>query len=323
MLINCAVYRDGRKLQDIDQTAISDWLQQEDCFVWVALKNPTDDEIDLMGEEFGLHPLAVEDAKHGHQQPKIEEYPGMLFCVMQMLEIDEDDLIRIGEVCVFVGRNYVLSIRNRSSVGFLNVRQRCEQEPELLQHGSGFVLYALLDAVVDRYFPVIARLERELEELEAQIFARGTSPRTNIEELYGLKRNLTRVQHAVAPLLETVHKLYGGRVPSVCVNLQEYYRDIADHLGRAIKSIESTRDMLNTAVQVNISMIALDESAVTKKLASWGALFAVPTMIAGIYGMNFEHMPELKSFAGYPLALLTMVSIDLVLWRQFRKAGWL
>lgn len=323
MLINCAVYQDGKKLQDIDKRDISEYVKQDGCFVWVALKDPTDAEIDEMGEEFGLHPLAVEDAKHGHQQPKVEEYPGMLFCVTHLLELDEDELIRTGEVCVFVGRNFVLSIRNRSSIGFLNVRQRCEHEPELLRHGSGFVLYALLDAVVDRYFPVIDYLERELEHLEGQIFKQNNSARANIEALYDLKRNVMRVQHAAAPMLESLHKLYGGRVPAVCANLQEYYRDINDHLQRVVKSIEGIRDMLNIALQVNISMIALDDSAVTKKLASWGALFAVPTMIAGIYGMNFERMPELKWAAGYPLALLLMLLVDLILWLKLKKSGWL
>lgn len=323
MLINCVVYQSGQKLADIPIANISDYLQRNDCFVWVALKNPTNEEIDQMGEEFNLHPLAVEDAKHGHQRPKIEEYPDMLFCVMHLLELDEDELIRVGEVNVFVGANFILSIRNRSSIGFLNVRQRCEKEPELLQHGAGFVLYALMDAVVDRYFPVIDYLERELEYVEGQIFTRGVSARTNIEELYALKRNLMLVQHSAMPLLEAVSRLYGGRVPTVCKNMQEYYRDICDHLDRIVRTLDSTRDMLNTAVQVNISMIALDESAITKKLASWGALFAVPTMIAGIYGMNFDVMPELKWQWGYPAAVTIMVLADVLLWRRFKAVGWL
>ncbi|WP_137939062.1 magnesium/cobalt transporter CorA [Chitinivorax sp. B] len=323
MLINCAAYQNGSKLTDVTVEDISEHLKLPDQFLWVALKNPTDQEIDKMGEEFGLHELAVEDAKHGHQRPKIEEYGDTLFCVLHMLEVDEDDLLRVGEINIFVGRNFILSMRSRSTVGFLNVRQRCESEPHLLTHGSGFVLYALMDAVVDRYFPVIDWLARELDAIENRIFERSASARTNIEELYDLKRNLMVVQHAALPLLEAISKLYGGRVPGICVGMGEYYRDIYDHLARIVKSIESIRDMLNTAIQVNLSLISLDDSAITKKLAAWGALFAVPTMIAGIYGMNFEAMPELKWMLGYPMALGLMIVLDVILWRRFKKAGWL
>ncbi|MBB5017543.1 magnesium transporter [Chitinivorax tropicus] len=323
MLINCAAYQNGSKLTELSIEDISEHIKEPDRFVWVALKNPTDQEIDTMGEEFGLHELAIEDAKHGHQRPKIEEYRDTLFCCMHMLEVDEDDLLRVGEISIFVGKNFILSMRSRSTAGFLNVRQRCESEPHLLKHGAGFVLYALMDAVVDRYFPIIDWLNRQLESIENRIFERSSSARTNIEELYDLKRNLMVVQHATLPLLEAVSKLYGGRVPSICVGMGEYYRDIYDHLDRIVKSIESIRDMLNTAIQVNLSMISLDDSAITKKLAAWGALFAVPTMIAGVYGMNFEGMPELKWALGYPMSLGLMAILDIILWRRFKKAGWL
>ncbi|WP_245944794.1 magnesium/cobalt transporter CorA [Crenobacter cavernae] len=323
MLINCAAYQEGQKLADIPQEAISDYVQRPDCFVWVALKDPEAGELEEMREEFGLHELAVEDARNGHQRPKIEEYGDMLFVVMHLLEIDANEQIRIGEIDVFVGANYVLSLRSRSNISFLNVRDRCEREPHLLKFGSGFVLYALMDAVVDRYFPVINALEQELEQIEDGMFTKESSARENIEALYALKRKLTVVQHSTTPLLETVHKLFGGRVPQVCVGMHEYYRDIYDHLERIVKQIEALRDVLNTAIQVNLSLISIDDSAITKKFAAYGALFAMPTMIAGVYGMNFDAMPELKWAYGYPLALASMVAMDILLWRRFRKAGWI
>lgn len=323
MLINCAAYQEGKKLADIPQKDISDYVSRPDCFVWVALRDPESAELEEMGEEFGLHELALEDARNGHQRPKIEEYGSMLFVVGHLLELDEAGQILQGEIDIFVGANFVLSIRNRSSISFLNVRARCEHEPHLLKHGAGFVLYALLDAVVDRYFPVIESLEQEFERIEDRMFARGSAVRDNIEALYDLKRKLMMVQHSATPLLEVVSKLFGGRVPSVCLGVQEYYRDIYDHLTRIVKHVEALRDMLNTAIQVNLSLISLDDSAITKKLAAYGALFAVPTMIAGVYGMNFANMPELKFAYGYPVAILTMVIIDVFLWWRFRLVRWL
>ena len=209
MLINCVAYDHGSKLADIDVRDISDYLQKPDCFVWVALRDPTNDELMVMQTEFGLHDLAVEDARNGHQRPKVEEYEQTLFVVMQTLELDPLDELRVGEVDVFAGRNFVLSIRNRSSQSLLGVRQRTEQEPHLLQHGSGFVLYALMDAVVDRYFPIIDSLESKVEAIEQQIFT-SRAARSSVEQLWNLKQQVTTVKHAVAPLLEAVGKLWSG-----------------------------------------------------------------------------------------------------------------
>jgi magnesium transporter len=323
VLINCAAYQEGMKLADIQPADISDYVERTDCFVWVALRDPEAPELDAMAEEFGLHELALEDAHHGHQRPKIEEYGATLFVVAHLLELDEAGQVQVGEIDIFVGANFILSIRHRSGIGFLNVRSRCEHEPHLLRHGSGFVLYALLDAVVDRYFPVIEALEQELEQIEERMFAKGAAARANIEALYELKRKLMMVQHSATPLLEAVSKLFGGRVPGVCQSMQEYYRDIYDHLERIVKHVEAIRDMLNTAIQVNLSLISLDDSAITKKLAAYGALFAVPTMIAGVYGMNFANMPELKFEYGYPVAMVVMIVIDLLLWWRFKQANWL
>jgi magnesium transporter len=321
MLINCVVYKDGKKVADIPVEDISEYMNLADTFVWVALRDPGAEELAAMQEEFGLHELAVEDARKGHQRPKIEEYGSSLFAVLQLIECKGDEL-SVGEVDVFVARNYVLSVRSRTELGFLGVRARCESEPELLRLGPGFVLYALMDAVVDRYFPVLNALEQELEQIEARIFA-GGSARSNIEDLYKLKQKLMTLQHAVGPLMEGVGKLYGGRVPQVCAGTQEYYRDVYDHLVRINQSINSLRDMVVTAISVNLSLISLQENETTKRLASYAALLAIPTMIAGVYGMNFKNMPELEWQYGYPFAIFLMVSVDTFLYTRFRKAGWL
>ena len=321
MLINCVAYQDGRKLADISVAQISEWVKRPDCFVWVALRDASDEELAQMQHEFGLHELAVEDARHGHQRPKIEEYGDTLFVVMQLLEAAHDNL-NVGEVAIFVGPNFVLSVRNRSTQHFLGVRERCEREPHLLRHGSGFVFYALMDAVVDRYFPLLDAFETELDGIESQIFEPGAA-RLNIERLYGLKRRATVLRHAVAPLLEVTSKLHGGRVPAVCANTQEYFRDVHDHVARINGAIETIRDTIGTAIHVNLSMVTIEESETTKRLAAWAAIFAVSTALAGIWGMNFEHMPELKWALGYPMALGVIASAGGLLYWRFRRAGWL
>lgn len=323
MLARCAAYQDGRKLDDIQPDQIHEYVDRPECFVWVALVDPGPGELAAMQHQFKLHELAVEDARHGHQRPKVEEYGDSVFVVLQTIEVEDDDL-HVGEVDVFVGPNYVLTVRNGTHKGFSEVRARCESEPHLLKHGSGFVLYALMDAVVDRYFPTLDLLEIELETVEERMFAHtGTGGRANVEALYALKQKLMVLKHAVAPLLEAAGKLYGGRVPKVCVNTQEYYRDVYDHLFRINQSIDSLRDLVVTAVSVNLSLITLSENETTKQLAAYAALVAVPTMLAGIYGMNFEHMPELHWVWGYPAALVTMVALDVGLYLHFRKLKWL
>jgi magnesium transporter len=321
MLINCVAYQDGKKVGEIERFEIHDYLARPGTFVWVAMRDASPAELAEMQDEFDLHELAVEDARHGHQRPKIEEYGNSLFVVLQIIEPSADDLV-VGEVDIFVGPNYVLTVRSRSERGFQDVRSRCEREPELLQHGSGYVLYALMDAVVDRYFPVLDEISTEIELLEEKIFT-GKSVRSNVEALYYVKRKLTTLEHAVAPLLDASGKLYGGRVPHICAGLGDYFRDISDHLMRLSQSIDSLRDTVSTAIQVNLSMMTISEYEVTKRFAAYAALVAVPTMIAGIYGMNFRHMPELDWLWGYPFAIVLMAAIDIWLFFRFKKAGWL
>jgi magnesium transporter len=321
MLINCAAYQEGKKLKDINIEEISDYLEIPGCFVWVALQDPKLEELEKMREEFDLHPLAVEDSWQSHHRPKVEEYGDSVFAVMHLVKMQGDQLT-VGEVDVFVGLNFVLSVRNRSNEGFLGVRTRCEREPHLLSQGSGFVFYALMDAVVDRYFPVLDVMETELEAIEDQIFIKGSAS-SNIERLYTLKRKVLTLKHAVAPLMEDAGKLYRGRVPLVCSNSQEYFRDVFDHLIHINASIDTMRETISTAIQVNLSMVTIEEGEVNKRLAAWAGIFAVATAFVGIWGMNFEMMPELKWKYGYPAALALIAVICGILYRRFKKVGWL
>ena len=323
MLVNCVAYQDGRKLADIPKDAISEYVKRPDVFVWVALKDPTSDELEEMAREFNLHELAVEDARHGHQRPKIEEYGNSLFCVLHVPEVTGEE-VEVGEIDIFVGPNYILSVRQRTQHGFGEVRARAESEPDLLKFGSGFVFYALMDNVVDRYFPLVDQLEVELEKIEERIFeSDGADAKRNIRELYALKHKGMTIRHAVEPLIEAVHKLYGGRVPQVCSGTQEYFRDVYDHLLRVSQQLDGLRDMVITAQQVNLNMISLSETVVTKQLAAWAAIIAIPTLIAGVYGMNFKNMPELEWVWGYPASVLVMVVLDIGLYIKFKRIGWL
>ena len=321
MIVNCVAYDRGKKLSDIPLSEVRSHLDRRDCFVWVALKDPEPAELATLQTEFGLHELAIEDAQKGHQRPKIDEYGSSLFIVLHLIECVDNDL-HTGEVAIFVGPQYIVSVRRDAQLGFSDVRRRCEREPELLQHGPAYVLYALMDHIVDRYFPVIDRVTAEIEEIEERIFG-GQTTRDQIEALYSLKRKLMMLDHATQPLLEVAGKLHGGRVPPICTGLQDYFRDVYDHLLRLKQSTDNLRDMVTTAISVNLSLITLQENEVTKRLAAYAALVAVPTLIAGVYGMNFSNMPELGWAYGYPTALASMVLIDVYLVFRFRKAKWM
>jgi magnesium transporter len=321
MLINCVAYKEGKKLADIPVEDISEYLKLPETFVWVALRDSDAAEMAKMQEEFCLHELAVEDAARGHQRPKIEEYGESLFAVVQTVELDGDNL-SCGEVAVFVGPNYTLSVRRNASQGFLGVRSRAEREPHLLKKGPAFVLYALMDAVVDRYFPVVDMIESELEAIEEKIFTQRAQ-RDSIERLYELKRKSLVLRHAVMPLMEAVGHLHGGRVPVLVAGVEDYFRDVHDHLFRIAGQLDAIRDTISTAIQVNLSIVAIDESEVNKRLAAWAAIFAVFTAFAGVWGMNFEVMPELKWRYGYEAALAVMFGVVGYLYWRFKKSGWL
>ena len=322
MLINCVAYQEGKKLSDIPVEDISEYLKQPDCFVWVALRDPLPDELLKMQEEFSLHELAVEDASRGHQRPKLEEYGDSVFAVVHTVSLNGDEMCS-GEVAIFAGPNYVLSVRRDSAQGFLGVRARTERDPQMLKKGSGFVLYALMDAVVDRYFPIVDKLESDLEAIEDRIFGGQGAQRDNIERLYDLKSNTLVLRHAVIPLMDAVGRLHGGRVPTIACDTQEYFRDIHDHLLRISGRLDTIRDTIATAIQVTLSMVTIEENDINKKLAAYAAIFAVFTAFAGVWGMNFEFMPELKWKYGYPTAVGLMFGICGYLYYRFKKSGWL
>ena len=321
MLINCVVYQNGMRLRDIGQDDISGWLGHPDTFVWVALKDATADELACMQAQFGLHDLAIEDARKGHQRPKVEEYDDVLFAVLQLVDFAKGE-VRVGEIDVFVGKDFVLSVRSRSEWALLGVRARAEREPHLLRQGPGYVFYALCDAIVDRYFPVVDALETELETIEAAMFS-NEDPRENVRKLYEIKQKLGELRHAVLPLVDAFSRLHGGRVPEVVSPMGEYLRDVHDHLMRINGAIDTLRETIATAIQVNLSMVTIAQSEIAKSLAAWAAIFAVVTALAGVWGMNFEHMPELKWRYGYLVALGVMATAGVYLHRRFRRAGWL
>jgi len=322
MLINCVAYQEGKKLSDIAVEDISEYLARKDAFVWVGLRDPDEAEIAALQDEFRLHDLAIEDAADGHERPKMDEYGDSVFLVAHIVECDGDEL-HIGQLAVFAGPNYVLSVRRDATRGFLGVRNRAEREPDLLRKGAGFVLYALVDAVVDDYLPLVDMLESELEAIEERIFSERHAQRANIERLYALKRKAQVLRHAVFPLMNAVERLHGGRVPGLVVEVQDYFRDVHDHLFLIAGKLDAVRDTINIAMQVSLSLVAIDENDISKKLASYAAIFAAFTAFAGVWGMNFQVMPELQWKYGYLFALCTMFGVVACLYRRFKRSGWL
>jgi len=322
LLINCVVYEKGIRFRDIPVKEISLWRGRPDCFVWVALSEATAEEMADLQREFGLHDLAVEDVLHRDQRPKIEEYDASLFVVLHAVDCAGAD-VRVGEVNIFVGADFVLSVRSGSQHSLRAVRSRAEQEPELLRHGPGYVFYALTDAIVDLYFPVVETLEHELEAIEAVMFSTGGA-RENIRKLYHLKQQVEKLRHSVAPLTDALGKLFSSaRVPAVVSRTSKYFRDVHDHLQSITGAIDALRDTIATAIHANLAMVTIEQSEVSKRLTAWAAIFAAVTALAGIWGMNFAHMPELGWTLGYPAALGAMLVVALALYRRFRKVGWI
>lgn len=323
MLINCTVYDKGKRLKEIAIEEIPDFIAHESGFVWIGIKDATAQEITQLQDIFDLPELAVEDTLHGGQRPKVEEYDGVLFVVMKIAESSGKD-IDYGDLFIFTNDRFLLSIRNGVHKGFTDVRLRLERETELMQLGPVFILYALTDAVVDRFMPIVDRLETTLEDVEANIF-RTPPSRDTMLTLHSLKQDVLELRHTLPTVRDDpAFRVCGGRdFPVVRNELQDYFRDVHDHLQRINQSLESLRDNISMSMQLALSLISLDQSEVNKKLAAWAAIFAMMTTLAGIWGMNFEHMPELKWEYGYPIALLLMLLIGLLLYRRFRKVGWL
>lgn len=322
MLINCAAYNDGKRVTDLPLEQVASWLGSHEGFVWVALRDPERRELEQARAAFNLPEQALYEAAQTLQRPAIFEYDeDLLLAVMNIVEM-RDARMTTGELQVFVSPRFVLSIRSRSERDFLGVRARCERDPERLARGPGFVLFALIEAVADRYFPVIDRLETEFEAIEPLIFQRGNQ-RESVERLYALKRKVTLLRHAVGPLYDASGKLFGGRVPRTVAPLGDYFRDVHEYLARANRALDSLRDAIGTAITVNLSMASIEQTEIGKRLAAWAAIFGAVTALAGVWGMNFEFMPELQQAWGYPAALgLMLATAGALAWR-FRRLGWL
>jgi magnesium transporter len=327
MLINCSLYKDGIKQKNLTIDEISQWAGKQDHVLWAAFNNVDDALLDKIQGIFKLNELAVEDTgqpvdfAEQNQIPRIVEYQNTIFIMANLLEY-KNNQIEAGEMTLFVGSNYILSFRKNSEHRFTNVRDRCEREPDLLKMGPGYILYAILDEVVDRYFPLLNRIEDEMAMIEKEIFTKKDTKKL-IEKLFQLKTQTTDLRHATIPLSEVLGKLHGGRVPTVCMNVQDYFNDIHNHLIRINKSIENFRDSITTSVQVSLALATIEKSETTKKLAAWAAIFGVCTTGVGIWGMNFKHMPELDWQYGYPLSLLIIFGAAYYVYKKFKKSGWL
>jgi len=321
MIVNCAAYADGRKLGAVDLDDISEILKFPGQFIWIGLHEPDDTLLRRIQQEFGLHDLAVEDALRAHQRPKLEEYGASLFVVLRTAQL-VGGTIAFGETHVFVGARYVVTVRHGASLPYTDVRARCESTPHLLRKGPGFVLYALMDFVVDHYFPIVDELEDVLEGLEEEIFG-GRFDRNTTERIYDLKRDLVGLKRAVAPLVEVCNRLVRFDVALIPEDTRLYFRDVYDHVIRINETVDNLRELLTTALEANLSLIAVRQNEVMKQLAAWAAILAVPTAIAGIYGMNFEFMPELHWRYGYAVVMAGMGLVCGTLYRGFKRAGWL
>ncbi len=321
-VINCAAYDRHGERRTISLDQISDVLATDDgSFVWVGMYEPGDALLDKLQEEFGLHDLAIEDAQHAHQRPKIEAYGESLFVVMHTAQVLEGH-IRFGETDAFLGKRYLVTVRHGASLSYTPVRARVEREPELLALGPSYGLYAILDFIVDHYLPIATEFRDELNKLEKDIFA-DTYRRETIVKLYDLKRELTQLRLAVAPLqdiLAQLTRVHGELVPK---EVRPYFRDVLDHALRVNESTDTMREMLTAAMSVNLSLVTIAQGEVVKKLAGWAALLAAPTLITSWYGMNFRHMPELQGRYSYYVLIGIVAVICISLYRYLRKVRWL
>lgn len=321
-VVNCAAYdRSGRR-SDISIDAISDVLDADDgSFVWLGLYEPDEALLDKLQEEFGLHDLAVEDAHHAHQRPKIETYGQSLFIAIHTAQL-VGTRIQFGETHLFVGQHYLVTVRHGASTTYEAARARMEREPELLAHGPAAALYAVLDMAVDRFAPIVDEFGAVLNSLEQDIFADDYRKQT-VKKLYDLKRELTRLRMAAAPLQDILAQLTRARGDLIGEEIQLYLRDVHDHVVRVNETTDTLREMLTAAVSVNLALVTVRQGEIVKRLGAWAALLAAPTLVASWYGMNFVHMPELQGRWSYAVLVAAVGGVVLWLHRMFRRAGWL
>ena len=323
MIVDCAIYRSGQR-QTVDGD-ISDALdaarEHGDCFLWIGLFEPTQEEFDLVREELKLHPLAVEDAVNAHQRPKLERYGDSVFIVLKTAHyIEATSDVEIGEIMLFVGADFVIVVRHGQGSPLAPVRKRLERDPELLAAGPSSVLYAVCDQVVDVYGLVAHEIEADIMELEKRVFSARRGDVT--EDIYTLKREVLEFRTAEDPLIPVLQDIVKGRV-EVCSKTLEEFRDVLDHLLRVDQAVDATNELLTNVLNAHLALVGMQQNEDMRKISSWAAILAIPTMIAGIYGMNFTHMPELNSPWGYPAVMIVIASACVLLYRRFKKSGWL
>lgn len=332
MIVDSAVYRDGHRAEAPED--LSDALAAAravgDAFLWIGLYEPTESEFDLVTEEFGLHPLAVEDALKAHQRPKLEVFDDSLFMVLKPVFYEpESDAVTTGEVMVFVGDSFVVTVRHGEASPLTAVRRRLEADPEMLRHGPTGVLYSIADATVDHYLEVATELQTDLEELEAEVFSPSFGgSRHTASRIYTFKRQILEFRRATGPLAVPLNRLSGSGtagtgVPFVSDKAQPFFRDVNDHLARVNESVEGLDRLVSDILAAHLAQMSVRQNDDMRKISAWAAMAAVPTMIAGIYGMNFDHMPELHWLWSYPAVILAMVALEIALYRLFKQRGWL
>ncbi|KUN20637.1 magnesium transporter CorA [Streptomyces antibioticus] len=332
MIVDCAVYRDGHRTEGPDD--LSDALAEARAaggFVWIGLHEPSEREFDLVTQEFGLHPLAVEDALKAHQRPKLEVYDDSLFLVLKPVVYEPDsDQVSTGEVMLFLGDSFVVTVRHGEGAPLKAVRRRLEQEPDMLHKGPTAVLYAISDAVVDHYLEVATELQTDLEELEAEVFSPdgGGGSRTTASRIYTFKRQILEFRRATGPLALPLNRLAGigqsgGSVPFVSEKARPFFRDVNDHLMRVNESVEGLDRLVSDILSAHLAQMSVRQNDDMRKISAWAAMAAIPTMIAGIYGMNFDHMPELHWVWAYPAVIALMALLEVLLYRTFKRRGWL
>ncbi|MFF9399421.1 MULTISPECIES: magnesium/cobalt transporter CorA [unclassified Streptomyces] len=328
VIVDCAIYRDGRRTEG--PADLSDALAQAraagDAFLWIGLYEPTEREIERVTEEFGLHPLAVEDALSAHQRPKLEVYDDSLFAVIKPVVYEHlSDTVTTDELMAFIGDSFVVTVRHGEGAPLAAVRRRLEAEPEVLRHGPTAVLYAISDAVVDHYIEVAGELQNDLEELETEVFAPTGSANTKntASRIYTFKRQIMEFRRAAGPLNAPMARLAGADVPFVHEHSQPFFRDVNDHLTRANEYVEGLDRLLSDILSAHLAQVGVRQNDDMRKISAWAAMAAVPTMVAGIYGMNFEHMPELGRVWAYPAVIVLMATVVFGLHRLFKHRGWL
>jgi magnesium transporter len=324
MIVDCAHYRDGKRqhegpMRPEDAAAI---CRREPGFVWLGMVDPGPEELAHMQATFGLHELAVEDAQSFHLRPKVEQYEDeILFVVLRTARyVDDREEVEFGEISIFISPRFVITVRQGAASDLHGARLRLEQRPALLEEGSGAVLWAIFDKVVDDYAPVVEGLERDIEEVEHTVFSGAAAP---TQRIYFLRREVSDFYRAIHPLVVPVEGLERGTIALVTPALRQYFRDIGDHLKLVNEEVAAQRDLLTTVLEANMAVISAEQSEEVRKISAWAAIITVPTFIASFYGMNFEHMAELRWAWAYPAVIALMVLSAVALFISFKRARWL